>query len=49
MEQRNKHIKNPQNVGAPTVLAVPAKGTKPEQKEQSPAMLEQAILRPHLH
>lgn len=38
MEQRNKHIKKPQNVGVPTVLAVPANGTKPEQKEQRSAM-----------
>ena len=35
MEQWNKHIKNPQNVGVPTVLPVPATGTTRNNAEQS--------------
>ena len=45
MEQRNKHIKKPQNVGVPTVLAVPANGTKPEQTEQRSALLGTKVCR----
>jgi hypothetical protein len=35
VEQWNKHIKNPQNVGVPTVLPVPATGTTRNNAEQS--------------
>jgi len=35
MEQWNKHTKNPQNVGVPTVLPVPATGTTRNNAEQS--------------